>query len=344
MPTTPTTFAIPNVFGMIAKDTYQGAATPGTFALATTKPVEWDDKPTWLEDTSLRNVMTDGPFYTGQGVTLGEVTFPSSPIYVDSFGFPLGNIMGDVVTTGSVAPYASAFSLLNSTTGQGTTHTFEQWYGPTTTSGARLFTGLTFTEVVISWDVMKGWLSWSGKAACWMSQSASAKPTDNQTSVLPIPAWRNVMGLGGPASGGTQVMTCKSGKITLTRKVKPNWTGFSSQNPYIMQRGSLNAKFDEMVFVAGDESIYNYMINNTIPQFQLVFSNGLSGASQGGLQIDAQAASFRKSPPKFADQDELITWNTSGKFDANTTNAGASGGESPLKITLTNAIASGVYV
>lgn len=342
MPTTPTTYAIPTVFGLIAKDAYQGEATPGTFTLGTEKPVTWNDNPTWLEDKSLRGDMTTGPFNTEQGVVIGELTFPESPVYVDSVGFALGNIMGDVVTTGSAAPYSSAFSLLNSGTGQPTTHTYEQFYGPTATSGSRLFTGLCFSEVSIMWDVAKKWLTWSGKAACWESQPAGSKPTNGQTTVAPIPSWRNVMGLGGVASGGSQVMTCKSGKITIKREVSPEFTGFGSQNPYVMQRGSLTSTFDSMEFVTSDESIYDYMINNTIPQFQIVFTNGLSGAAQGGLQIDAQTASFRKSPPDFSGK--LITWKTSGTFDANTTNAGASGGSSPLKVTLTNAVASGMYV
>jgi hypothetical protein len=342
MPTTPTTYAPVNTFGGFAKDSYQGAGTPMTMTLGTTKPVEWNDNPTWLEDKSLRGVMTDGPFYTGQGVLIGELTFPESPIYLDSFGFPLGNILGDLTTTGGAAPYTNAFALLNSATGQGTTHTFEQYYGPTTTSGARLFTGLVFSEVVITWDVAKKWLSWSGKAACWASTAAASKPTDAQSAVLPIPSWRFAMGIGGPASGGTQVNTCKSGKITLTREVSPEYAGMNSQNPYIMQRGALRAKADDLVFITGDESIYNDMINNSRPQTQFLFSNGLSGASQGAVQIDAQQTSFRKTPPDYSGK--LITWKTATVFEGNTTNAGTSGGDSPVKVTLTNAIASGTYV
>jgi hypothetical protein len=340
--TTPTTYPPVGVWGGWAKDTYQGAATPLTGTIGTTKPVTWNDKPIWLEDKSLRGDMTDGPFNTAQGVLLGEITFPESPIYIDSFGFPLGNIMGDLVCIGSSAPYANAFAELNSATGQGTAHTYEQYYGPTPTSGSRLFTGLVFTEVKIMWDVAKKWLTWSGKAACWASTPAASKPTNGQSSVLAIPSWRQIQGLGGPASGGTQVLTCKSGSVTLTREFSAEYAGSGTQNPYIMQRGSFNAKFDDVVYITGDESIYGYMINNSCPQLQVVFPNGLSGAAQGALQIDAQSASFRSSPADYSGK--LITWKTGGVFQANSTNAGASGGASPLKITLTNAVASGTYV
>jgi hypothetical protein len=84
------------------------------------------------------------------------------------------------------------------------------------------------------------------------------------------------------------------------------------------------------------------MINNSQPQMQLVFPNGLSGASQGALQVDAQLASFQEAPPEWGDK--LITWKTKGEFVNNSTNSGASGGISPLKLTLTNAIAANTYV
>lgn len=340
--TTPTTWPVPEVFGGIAKDASQAAATPMTNSIGTAKPVQWNDKPNWLKDTSLRGSMVSGPSAMALGVLLGEVTFPESPVYLDSFGFALGNILGDLTVTGSSAPYSNAFSTLNSASGQGTTHTYEQYYGPTATSGARLFTGLAFTEVSIMWDVAKKWLTWSGKASCWASQAAGSKPTNNQSGVLAIPSWRMLMGLGGPASGGTQVMTCKSGKVTIKREVTPEYTGTGTQNPYIMQRGGLSAAFDSLTFVTTDETIYSDMIGNSQPQMQLVFPNGLSGASQGALQLDMAAAGFEEAPPEWGGK--LVQWKTKGDFLNNTTNSGASGGLSPIKATLTNAIASGTYI
>jgi hypothetical protein len=338
--TTAVTYSPVNNFGGFAKDASQGGGTAMTTTLGTTKPVGWNDKPEWLEDTSLRGVMTDGPFATLQGVTIGELTFPESPLYIDSFGFPLMNILGDLTTTGGAAPYTNAFSLLNSLTGQPSNHTFEEFYGPGTHS-ARLFTGLCFNEVVIGWDVQKKLLYWSGKAACYMSTAASATPTDAQSTVLPIPSWRMLLGIGGPASGGTQDITCKSGKITLTREVEPEWTGMNSQLPYIIQRGALRAKFDDWLMVTKDEGTYNLMSANTRPQVQLVFDNGLAAAAHGALQLDAQVASFRSVQTD--NGGKAVMWKSSGKFEANTTNAGTSGGQSPLKATLTNAIATGTY-
>lgn len=338
--TTPVTYSPVNNFGGFAKDTSQGGNTAMTMTLGTTKPVSWNDKPEWLEDNSLRGVMTDGPFSTQQGVQIGELTFPESPLYLDSFGFALSNILGDLTVTGGAAPYTNAFSLLNSATGQPPNHTFEQYYGPGTHS-ARLFTGVCFSEVVILWDVQKKLLSWSGKAACYMSTAAAATPTDAQSTVLPIPSWRMLLGVGGPASGGTQDITNKSGKITLTRQVEAEFTGMNSQAPYIIQRGSLNAKFDDFLMVAKDEAPLTLMAANTRPQHQLVFDNGLAAAAHGALQIDAAVASYRTVPPDWSGK--AVMWKAAGKYEANTTNAGASGGSSPIKITLTNAVASGTY-
>lgn len=337
----PTVYAIPNIFHLVAKEVTPGTPVAGTATVGLAKPLEWNDKPTWLKDTSLRGVMTTGPFNVQQGVTLGELTFPESILYPDTFGWALANILGDLTTTGSVAPFTNAWALLNSATGQPGTETWTEFYGPTATSGARQFAATAFSEVVITWDVAKKYLSWSGKAASWMSTAAAAKPTDAQTTVKGIPSWQLLMGIGGPASGGTQVMECQSGKITIKRAVKPQYAGMNSQNPYVMMRGSVNVSFSDMVFITKDESIYNHMINNDQPQVQLVFDNGLSGASHCAVQIDSQVTAFEQSKPDFGE--DLLRWNTNGDFVANTTNAGASGGESTGKFTLTNAVPSGTY-
>ncbi len=338
--TTPPTFSPVNNFGGFAKDASQGGNTAMTMTLGTTKPVGWNDKPEWLEDNSLRGVMTDGPFATVQGVQIGELTFPESPIYVDSFGFPAVNILGDLTVTGGAAPYTNAIALLNSVSGQPSNHTFEEFYGPGT-HNARMFTGVCFNELVIIWDVQKKLLSWSGKAACYMSTPAAATPTDAQSGVLPIPSWRFLLGVAGPASGGTQDITCKSGKITITREVSAEFTGMNSPTPYIIQRGAARAKFDDLLFVAKDEGPYNLMANNTRPQLQLVFDNGLAAAAHGALQIDANVGSYRSVQTD--NSGKAVMWKASGKFEANSTNTGTSGGLSPLKLTLTNAVASGTY-
>lgn len=336
----PTVYPVPNVFCLWGKETTPGTA-PGSMAgtLALAKAMTWNDKPTWLKDTSLRGVMTTGPFGVQAGVQIGELTFPESPIYCDSFGMALGNIMGDVVTTGGSAPYTNAFAQLNSATGQPTTHTIEQYYGPTVTSGARLFTAIAFSEVVIMWDVAKKWLSWSGKAACWASSPAGSAPTNTPPTVKPIPSWQMAMGLAGTAVG-SPITTCQSGKLTLTREVSPEYGGANTQNPYVMARGSFNAKFSDLVFITTNETIYTDMISNTQPQTQWVWSQG-TGASQIGLQVDAQQTPLEKAVPNFGGK--IIKWSADGDFIANSTNVGASGGLCPLKITLTNAV-NGGYV
>jgi hypothetical protein len=338
----PATFPVDNIFGLIAKEVTPGTPVAGVATLGLTKPLGWNDKPTWLPDNSLRGVMAEGPFGLQQGVTIGELTIPESPLYVDTFGYVLGNLFGDVVTTGSGAPYSTVFGLLNSASGQGTTHTITEYYGPTPTSGSRQFAATCFTEVSIMWDSEKELVTWSGKAASWMSTAASAKPTAAQSTVAPIPSWRVLMGLAGPASGGTQVQTCGKGKITFKRKFKPYWAGTGSQNPYSMQRGGLSASFSGFKYVTGDESVYNYMANNTKPQMQILIPNGLSGAAQGAIQIDAAEAGFKVCKPDYGS--DLILWDASGDYINNTTNVGASGGQGSATVTLTNAVASGTYV
>jgi hypothetical protein len=335
----PTVYPVPNVFCGWAREATPGVPVPMTGTLGLEKPLEWNDKVTWLEDMSLRGVMTTGPFGVQPGVTLGELTFPESPVYCDSFGVVLGNIMGDLVVTGGAAPYTNAFALLNTAVGQPTTHTFEQYYGPTTTSGSRLFTASVFSEVTIAWDVAKKWLTWSGKANSWASTAAASLPVDAQSTVKPIPSWQIAMGLGGTAVGAP-ITTCQSGKITIKREVSPEYGSATTQNPYAMVRGALTVSFSDLVFITTNEAIYSDMINNSQPQTQFVWNVG-SGATQIALQIDALLTAFQVAKPNYGGK--IVKWSTSGEFVANTTNVGASGGQCPAKFTLTNAV-NGAYV
>jgi hypothetical protein len=336
----PTVYPIPNIFHGVSLDVTPGTPTAMAATMGLAKPLEWNDKPTWLKDTSLRGVMTTGPFTVQQGVTLGELTFPESIAYPDIIGWVLANILGDLTVTGT-GPFTTAFSLLNTAVGQPKTNTITEYYGPTTTSGARQFSGTAFSEVSIIWDVAKKYLSWSGKAASWLSNAAAAKPTDAQSTDKGIPGWQMLMGIGGPASGGTQVLECQSGKITIKRQVKPQYAGMNSPAPYVMMRGACTVAFSNLVFITKDESIYNHMINNDGPQLQFVWDNGLTGSNHRAIQIDTSSAAFEETKPDYGE--DLLRWSTMGDFIATSTNAGASGGESPIKATLTNAIASGTY-
>lgn len=88
------------------KQTIGGAveAIPGTPVAPTfsmpVKKFEWNDKPTWLADMGGRGVMGNDAFAIIQGVKIGELTIEGDA-YLDTIGYWLGNIFGDVTATGT---------------------------------------------------------------------------------------------------------------------------------------------------------------------------------------------------------------------------------------------------
>lgn len=311
-----------------------------------------------------------GPSIVGATSVLSSVSIPNGTLIqidvgslaeiVTTTGVPTGSFTipvpaltkphaSGVAITAIISPNQHAMSLMNSGGGRGqgpasaqpSTMTFTQYYGPAATSGGRQFTSVVFTDISFKWNAESEFLTWSGKAIAWVSNIPASVPAATYSSAQPIAAWRGQLGLAGPASGGTLVTTCESAEYTIKRVAAAKFTAQGSQNPYIIARGALSADWKSN-FIAADESPLLYMRNNTQPQYQFVLSNGLSGANALGFQIDMQQAAFREVEPDFGK--ELVGFNASGKAVINPTNAGYTGGQSPVKVTITNAVAAGTYV
>jgi hypothetical protein len=335
----PTTYSPLQRFLGLAKD-----VTPGTpVAPVADLPIDkFDWKPviTALEDKALRGSMSDDVYNLIQGVKRGEIDM-GGPVFGDELGYLLGNIFGADDVTGTAAPFSHKFSLLNSGTGQSGTLSLTQRYGPEATHQARVFSGCAFTEVGFSFNAESELLKYTAKALSWDSQVATATPTATFTATKPLPSWQAVLGVNGPASGGSQVLNVASGEFNFKRKVKPYYTAQNSQNPFVMQRGVFSADF-KLKFVADGESPLTNLENNSQYQHQFILSNGLAGANLVSIQIDIQQGAYTEANPNFGS--EAIEWDVVGRCVLNTTNVGASGGYGPATVTLQNAIASGTFV
>lgn len=334
---TPTTFATAKVFVGVAKETTQG--TP--VAMVATIPVDKfdaEDKPVWLDDQAIRGSMVE-IYGRQQGVIKTEFTI-SGPAFGDTLGWLVGNLMGDLTTTGTT-PLTHAFSVLNSGTGQPTSHTFTQFQGPPASVGTRQFPGACLSELTLKWNAETQLLMYDAKGSCWPSVIPGATPTSAPSTVTPWASWRSILGIGGPASGGTQVKTVMEGEITLKRKLDMAFTGQLSQNPYIIQRGPVTAA-GKLRFIAADESPYTTMLGNTQPQLQWIVDNGVAAGGQVQVKVDCQNAAYATSKPDWGKN--AVQYDATWDAIANTTNAGASGGVSPAKVTLINSVASGTYL
>lgn len=337
MPTA-TTFSSFKQFLGVAKETSQGTAVAMTATIPIEK-VEFEDKPVWLDDKALRGSLVES-YGRQEGVIKTDFSF-SGPVFGDTFGWLLGNILGDLTTTGASAPFTHAFSTLNSGQGQPTSHTFSHFQGTPASTFTRQYPGACLSEVTLKWNAESQLMNYDAKGSSWPSVIAAATPTSAPSTVVPIASWRGTAGIGGPATGGTLIKTITEGEITIKRELEPVFTTQGAQTPYIIQRGAVSVA-GKLKFVAADESPYLAMIGNTQPQLQLIIGNGVSGAGQVQVQYDAQNAAYNSA--KYDAGKAAVMYDVGFDAIANTTNAGTSGGYSPVKVTLTNAIAAGTYV
>lgn len=314
--------------------------TPGTAVVPPTFTIPTDDFTPkdivgQLADKALVGSMAEQRGNVA-GVQRSEFT-ASGAFFADVAGNLLLNLLGDLTTTPGT-PTTHAFSLLNSGTAQPVTHTFAQWQGLPATNQSRYYAGCCLSEITFKGNTETGLVMMEWKGQGWKSQIAGAIYTYAPSTISPIAAWRTAIGLGGPASGGTQNKTIEEWSVTIAREIKAQFTAQNSVDPYIIQRGALSVSGDLKVSKPADETVLLYYLNNTIPQLQIVVDNGVVGANQLTLQIDMQQAAFAPVDIDFSDL--AIGYSASFTGIANTTNAGASGSTSPIKVTLKNAVAS----
>jgi len=331
---TPTTYPSAKRVTGGAKETTQGTAVqPPTFTIPLDS-FEPKDVIGQGADKGLRGSMAD-QYGNIALVRRGEFT-ASGAFFADVTGNLLLNILGDLTTTPG-SPNSHAFALLNTGTAQPPSHTLAQWQGLPATNQSRLWPGASLSELTFKGNTETGLVMCEWKGQSWPSQISGSLITYSPSVISPIAAWRTAIGLGGTAVGAPN-KTIEEWSITITREIKAQFTAQNLDTPYIIQRGPLAVTGDLKVTKPSDETVLLYYLNNTIPQLQIVVDNGVVGANQLNLQIDVQQAAFAPVAVDFADL--AIGYSASFTAMANTTNAGASGGSSPIKVTLKNAVAS----
>jgi len=326
----------------LAKEATQGTAvTPITATVPVTK-FQPEDKPTWLEDKSFRNSMSDLAGVV-QGVMVVEWSL-EGPVFFDTCPFFVNNILGDITDSGT-NPVSHAISLLNSGGGsQPGSLTLVDWQGPPSASNfARVYAGACVSELTFKGNAESTFIEWSAKGLAWgPSTIIGSAPTAATSTDTPQAAWRTILGLAGPASGGTQVKTAQEFEVTIRRALKAQYTLQNSQSPFQIFRGPLVAEGKLMFSVPADETnTMTYLLNNTQPQLQLIVDNGLTLGNNRNLQIDCQLAAYQTSPINRTK--EAVGYDTTFKAVMNSTNAGASGGLSPIKVTFKNNTAAATY-
>ena len=235
-----------------------------------------------------------------------------------------------------VAPFTHVESLLNTAQAQPGSLTLIDWQGLTPSTQARAYTGCALSDLTIKGVAESEFITVTARGLGYPSVAAAALPVASATPAVPLSSWRALLGFAGPASGGTQVKIVSEFEISLARVLKAITTMQGSQSPYWIQRGGLRATGRILIPVPADETYFNYMINNTQPQLQFVISNGLAGANLLSLQIDIKNLGVKGA---VVQKQEAIGYEiTFEAVAASITNAGPSGGRTPVSFTTQNAV------
>ena len=235
--------------------------------------------------------------------------------------------------------YTHNFSLLNSGTGAGgaanaqpVTHTITDYTGISAVSGARQYAFGCLSETTLT-GTATALMLWDAKGMGLGSVIAANAPTAAISPVVPQAAWTTTV-----AFAGSQVFNVSEWKLQIVRKLEPIWTDQGQQSPYAIPRGELTAQCNFTFDPALDESQFLYYLNNVQPTMQITAANGLPGVKSSTMTISAQTAAFDTAT--LDDKKVVFGFDEQALLVANTTNAGISGGFSPLAITIQNATAS----
>jgi len=284
---------------------------------------------------------TNGMFIqvdTSTNAEIVQVASATSTVITLQSTTPLrfGHASGVTVTNTS-GPYSSTFGLLNGGNGQPPSHTFIQRTQIPGAGGhqAAQYAYGCLSKLTLTGNA-SGLFTYSATMSSYFYTNPASTPTVSVSSVRAQPNWRSLVGIGGPASGGTLVSNVQEWEIEISRVVEPIATADGQQNPFVIARGVLDATAKLNFQPTLDATPLTNMLSNTQPAMQISFSNGLSGTSNVTYTFNAALCAFDTS--KLTENMALFGYDNTAKLIANTTNGNPanSGGYSPLSIVLQN--------
>lgn len=315
----------------IAKEVTKGTAVAPTDFIPVSKdslkPVDIVDP---LFDTGLRGSNVLNYNYI-PGRTRSTVDYGGA-VFADTVGYAIAGLLGSVATTGASAPYTHTISLFNSLTSnvdvQPISYTLTDFYAV----DVRSYPGCQFSDFSLKFNA-DGMLEYDTKTTGYASELVS-DPTPTFSTVLPTPVWRGTVSIGGSA-----VTTAMSGNIDMKRPATPIYGISNTQDPYQVFLGPLEVTGKITFVMENDSQLLNFL-NNSQPAIVLNWAYG-AGASAVQIQATITKGAYTAGVIERGEDFVQVTIDLNGQ--SNTTDAGSTGGYSPIKWVLQNAKASGTY-
>lgn len=286
-----------------------------------------------LQDQGMRgSAVSDYGLVAGPAMSTYDL---SGDVFPDVFPYFLGAVLGDVTVTGAAAPFLHAFSLLNGgPDGQPPSLTVTDYDGAT----AKQHAGLQASEVNLKFTA-EGLLSYDAKLTGFASAALASAPAPSYSTAAPRPVWQGVASVaGGP------VLTLIDGNVSTKRAVNVIQNIDGTQKPYKIWSGRCTVD-GKLTFIAEavagglDPQLAHYLANDQ-PAVTLDFS---AGAGAGLTQVKAQLSRCGYTLGTTTRGKDYVEVGVNVVGIANTVDAGASGGYSPVKYLVQNGRPAGTY-
>jgi hypothetical protein len=281
------------------------------------------DTVTQLIDKSWRGSAVDA-YDVVPGMITGEIGYEGD-VFLDTIGYPLAGIMGDLTETGAAAPYTHTFNVLNSGECQPKSQCLTDYY----VAGTRQYASAMYSELDFKFSP-DALLTYTAKTMSYGSVT-STTPTPSFSSVEVLAAWAGVAMI-----GGTTYAEMEDAEIDIKREVQYIKTVGNSQVPYSVFTGVMSVEGKATLVMEDDTYLTDYL-NATKTSLSLTFTQSANASIAFNMaKINLSAADITRSKA-------YVQIPVSFKAYGNSTNVGTSGGYGPLTVTLVNAIASGQY-
>lgn len=309
----------------VGKEVTAGTGVVPTHFVPLTDDPEFADTIEYLHDEGIRGsaVKTYGVV---PGPKNGEFTLKGN-VDLKSIGFPLASVLPDITTTGAAAPFTHAFSLLNTGTGQPKGYSYTDFQGVQ----ARRFEFSVCEELNFTFD-SEGLLEFE---ASHLSQASAtvATPSPSYSTYNVLPNFKACVTI-----GGTQSLEVQEGEVNISREVELIRTlNCGNSDPYSIFTGVMTVE-GKLTFVMEDEDELLRYLNNTQPSLDILLEHT---AAADSIRLNMNKVAYTTGAVKRGE--EFVQIEVEFVAIANSTNAGASGGLSPIKVTILNGDASGTY-
>jgi hypothetical protein len=306
----------------IVKEVTKGTVPSTGFFQIPVSKIDPQDHQMYLADKNWRGSAVDtygqvaGPLYS-------EFTF-GGDVFLDTIGFPIAGVLGDYASTGTSPSVIHTCAVKNSGDYQATSYSIidQDRIQP------RSYAAQQFSDLTLTFNA-DGLLTYDAKSMGYGSATATA-PTASFSTLTPIAAYTCV-----PKIGGTAITNLMTANMSIKRPVTPIHTADNSASPYKIWQGPVSFEGTMSVVMEDETNLLQYL-NNSQPSLEFLWTQGTST-----LKVFTSKAAFTVG--KINRGTDHVALDLTFVAIANSTDVGASAGFSPVKVTLTNSVATGTY-